>query len=331
MMQRAATATAQLAQLYAPIIDHLHDVERVFDRELVCDLPFVEELCDTVRSYRGKMLRPALLLLSGHATGTVTDAHHTLAAVVEMVHMATLVHDDVLDGADERRCQPTVGAIAGNEAAVLLGDFLISHAYHLCSSLSDQHASRSVASATNTVCEGELLQNHFCKRPALDESDYLEMVLRKTGALTGVACELGAWCSGADDDAVAALGRFGRTAGVAFQIVDDVLDIVGDPVEVGKTLGLDWTLGKMTLPVIHAMANAPAEVVSGIRSFFGTADRCGRDQLRTWLEEAGSIDYAISVARDQTTVALQSLESLPPSAAKASLSDLAEFIIARHF
>ncbi len=331
MIQRAETATIQLAQLYAPIVDHMREVERVFDGELVCDLPFVADLCDTVRSYRGKMLRPALLLLSGQATGTLTDAHHTLAAVVEMVHMATLVHDDVLDRADERRRQPTVGAIAGNEAAVLLGDFLISHAYHLCSSLGDQYASRSVARATNIVCEGELLQNHFCKRLAIDEAEYFEMILRKTGALTGVACELGAWGSGAEADVVAALGQFGQKAGVAFQIVDDVLDIVGDSAKVGKTLGLDWTLGKMTLPIIHALTHASQDVAADIRASLDAPERAGRDQLRTWLEETGSIDYAVSVARAYTAQALAGLEVLPPSEAKSSLSAMAGFIVVRHF
>ncbi len=330
MIQKAATVTSQLAQLYSPIAEHLRAVERVFDDELTCDLPFVVDLCDTVRSYRGKMLRPALLLLSGQATGDLTDAHHTLAAVVEMVHMATLVHDDVLDQADERRRQPTVGSIAGNEAAVLLGDFLISHAYHLCSSLDSQYASRRVAHATNIVCEGEMLQNHFCRCQEIDEEQYFEMILRKTGALTAVACELGAWCSGADADVVSALGQFGSQAGVAFQIVDDVLDIVGDPAEVGKTLGLDWSLGKQTLPLIHALAHAPSEAASGVRAALRVPEQADRSQLRAWLEETGSIDYALAVAREHTTKAMTGLDRLPSSEAKSSLSAMTDFIIARH-
>ena len=146
-----------LADLYAPVRDDLAAAAELIDDELASELPLVNTLCASVRSYGGKMLRPALLMLSGRATGELSESHRTLAAVIEMVHMATLVHDDVLDGADERRGQPTVCAVNGNVAAVLLGDYLISHAFHLCSSLCDQGASRRVGAATNTVCEGELL------------------------------------------------------------------------------------------------------------------------------------------------------------------------------
>lgn len=160
MIQKTETIQQTLSELYSPIQSDLKEVERIFDEELAGDLEFVDQLCDTVRSYRGKMLRPSLLLLVAKALGDIQPAHHTLAAVIEMVHMATLVHDDVLDEADQRRKQPTISNIVGNEAAVLLGDYLISHAFHLCSSLNSQDASRRIGATTNTVCEGELLQNH---------------------------------------------------------------------------------------------------------------------------------------------------------------------------
>jgi len=330
-MLKAADYTSQLTQLYAPIASDLRVVERVFDAELVCDLPFVMDLCETVRSYRGKMLRPALLLLCGQAGGGLRSEHHTLAAVVEMVHMATLVHDDVLDEADERRRQPTIGAIAGNEAAVLLGDFLISHAYHLCSSLDSQYASRRVAEATNTVCEGELLQNHYGGDLTPDEARYFDIVGRKTGALTAVACELGGAFAGASAEEVAGFRQYGLQAGIAFQIVDDVLDLAGDEGEVGKTLGRDWVLGKLTLPVIHCMKTAPADVQTRLRSALRDPSEFDRRQICTYLEVTGSIDHAISVARQYTAEALFGLRSLPPSEARASLEAMAEFIVGRRF
>jgi octaprenyl-diphosphate synthase len=248
-----------------------------------------------------------------------------------MVHMATLVHDDVLDGADERRRQPTVGAIAGNEAAVLLGDFLISHAYHLCSSLDSQFAARRVAQATNTVCEGELLQNHFSGDFEPDESRYYEIVRRKTGALTAVACELGAAFAGAHDDVTDGLRRYGMHAGVAFQIIDDVLDFVGDEAEVGKTLGRDCALGKPTLPVMHCLRESQPGAARALRRLLADPARTNRQQVLEQLQATGSIDFAVSVARAQTAEALACLDHLPETEARRSLEAMAAFIIRRRF
>jgi len=330
-MQKAADIASVLTELYAPVRDHLRAVEAVFDDELACDLPFVSELCDTVRSYRGKMLRPAMLLLSGRAAGSLTDRHVTLAAVVEMVHMATLVHDDVLDRAEERRRQPTIGAIAGNEAAVLLGDFLISHAYHLCSSLDSQYASRRVAAATNTVCEGELLQNHRAGDLELDESGYFDIVQRKTGVLTALACELGAVFAGAAELTFEAMRRYGLHTGVAFQIIDDVLDFVGDEEEVGKTLGLDCLMGKPTLPLIHCLRSLGPAKAAGLRDRLRQPNRIDRAQVMMHLEQTDSIEFAVSAARSHTDQALACLEHLPGGEARSSLESMAAFIIARRF
>ncbi|MHC4696560.1 MAG: polyprenyl synthetase family protein, partial [Planctomycetota bacterium] len=208
--------TLPLADLYSPIRDELGLVERIFDEELASEVPFVNDLCDRVRSYRGKMLRPALLLLSGRAAGSLSRTHATLGAVVEMVHVATLVHDDVLDEADERRGRASVNAVSGNVAAVLLGDYLISHAFHLCSGLESQYASRRIGATTNAVCEGELLQNQQRGNPDLGEPSYFELIRRKTGALTATSCELGAHEAGAEPGVVAALRSYGMSAGVAF-------------------------------------------------------------------------------------------------------------------
>ncbi|MCH9003493.1 MAG: polyprenyl synthetase family protein [Planctomycetes bacterium] len=321
--------TAPLADLYSSIRSDLREVERVFDKELVSDYRFVDDLCDRVRAYRGKMLRPALLLLAGKTCGCVSSNHHTLAAVIEMVHVATLVHDDVLDEADERRGQAPINSVEGNVAAVLLGDYLISHAYHLCSSLEDQTAARLIGATTNAVCEGELLQNRHRGDAGLSESTYFEIIERKTGALTATACELGALYAGADAEAVASLRSFGLAVGVAFQIVDDLLDIRGDRQEVGKSLGLDFSDGKLTLPTIHCLANAGPETAAALRSAVLGETTTGRDRLRRWLTETDSLGYASSVALEYISRARSALEILPPSDARSSLTAMAEFIIQR--
>ena len=317
-----------LGNWYAPIQDDLERTKLIFDKELVSDLSLVNEFCLRVRAYRGKMLRPALLLLSGKACRELTHEHHTLAAVVEMVHMATLVHDDILDEATERRKNPTICALAGNEAAVLLGDYLISHAYHLCSSLDSQYAARRVAATTNTVCEGELLQNH--RRGAdLSEADYLEIIRRKTASLTSLCCELGATYSGAPDASVSALRAYGTSLGMAFQVVDDVLDVVGERAKVGKTLGRDFDLGKLTIPTIHCLAHADEETVGQIMSIVSVESTRSNGKLLRWLEATDSIHYSRSVAERFADEAVQALAPLPTSDAKTSLIALAEFTVSR--
>lgn len=320
-----------LTDLYTPIRDEFAVVERIFDEEIASDLDFINDLCDTVRSYRGKMLRPAMLLLAGKATGELSNGHRTLAAVVEMVHMATLVHDDVLDEAAERRRRPTIASIAGNTAAVLLGDHLISHAFHLCSGLQSQYASRRIGATTNTVCEGELLQNYHRGDIGLTEKTYFEIIRRKTGALTAVSAELGGKLASAGDGLVRSLYSYGMSAGVAFQIIDDVLDIVGDESRVGKTLGLDLTGGNLTLPVIHCLAHADRSTAAALRDLLGCARLGGNEALRALLEQTQSIAYAVDTACRCVEDAVSQLDLVPHSDAKQSLVAMAEFIVARQF
>jgi octaprenyl-diphosphate synthase len=321
-------AVLSLPDIYAPIRDDLAAVERLFDAAIASDHPFINELCGTLCSYRGKMLRPALLLLTAKAWGQVAKSHRTLAAVIEMVHMATLVHDDVLDEADERRRQPAIRAVAGNTAAVLLGDYLISHAFHLCSTLDGSHACERIGATANTVCEGELLQNHHAGNSRLTESEYLAIVRCKTGALTATACELGASFAGADAGAVQEARSYGLHVGTAFQIVDDVLDLLGGAEETGKTTGRDYALGKMTLPLIHALGRADSAARAALLDRFGVAAADPR-RLRALLEATGSIDHALAEAARCITRALTCLETWPPGAARASLTTLAEFILRR--
>src|SRR5687767_3674404 len=284
-----STSLSSLTECIGP---QLAGVDELFRRELVSELGCVNTLVKHVARFRGKMLRPILLLLSGKACGELTDAHVTIATVVEMVHMATLVHDDVLDEAELRRKGATINHLRGNEAAVLLGDYLISHSYHLCSSLDSPLASRVIARTTNTVCEGELLQIDNRNNLDLDEETYLKIITLKTATLCATCCFLGAKFAGGSESQVAALKTYGRALGIAFQIQDDILDIVGDADTVGKTLGIDIEKGKMTLPMIHFMRTAPREHRLLLRSLLEGKEPDRAEKIRNLILPSKSIQYA---------------------------------------
>ncbi|HEY1379286.1 MAG TPA: polyprenyl synthetase family protein, partial [Gemmataceae bacterium] len=242
--------TRPSALLYAPIARDLDAVERVFADTIASPRPTLARMLEHLTHYRGKRLRPALLLLTARACGRVTAAHHVLGAVVEMVHTATLVHDDVLDEAGLRRHVPTVNAGWGNKASILLGDYLFTHAFHLTSTIGDARACELIGEATNRVCEGELHQTLQRGNLDLTEGEYFEIIDGKTAALTACCCRLGALYAGADADAVERLANYGRLLGLAFQVADDLLDLLGREDTAGKTLGTDLQQQKLTLPLI---------------------------------------------------------------------------------
>lgn len=318
-----------LAELTDCIADELPAVDQRFQQELRSSLPCVNTLVKHVSRFRGKMLRPMLVLLSGKAIGPIDDSHITLATVVEMVHMATLVHDDVLDEAELRRKGATINHLRGNEAAVLLGDYLISHSYHLCSSLGDQKASRLIAKTTNQVCEGELLQIENRNNLDLDELTYYQIITHKTASLCAACCTLGATYAGGDDEQVKALERFGLSIGTAFQIQDDVLDLVGTTATVGKTLGIDINKGKLTLPIIHFLQTAPQQHRQLLRSLLKDNEPDRVEKIRNLILPSDSIDYARRSAQRLIDRAIESLSILPASPARTALTTMAQFVIDR--
>ena len=325
-------------------LDHdLIEVRRRFAEELVSDLDCVNQLAEYVEQYHGKMLRPMLVLMTAMAVkpdAVRTDPRLlTAAAVVEMVHMATLVHDDVLDDAQMRRRGRTINLLKGNEAAVMLGDYLISHAYHLCSSLDQPAISRIVASATNTVCEGELLQLARRHDLSLDEPTYNTIITRKTASLTGACCRIAAVLSGCDPADADALYDYGETLGIAFQIIDDVLDLAGDPATVGKSLGRDLAKGKLTLPLIRAIqVSRGTERARLCDLITRQADPAlsepdalvGAERVRQYLNATDAMDYTRRSATARIEQAKSTLLShLPDSPARASLMQLADSVISR--
>jgi octaprenyl-diphosphate synthase len=318
-----------LALLNDVIGSELAAVEAAFEEELASDVACVNTLVKHVSRFRGKMLRPTLVLLSGRACGGVTEAHTVLATVVEMVHMATLVHDDVLDEAELRRKGATINHLRGNEAAVMLGDYLISHSFHLCSSLDSQFASRMIGRTTNQVCEGELLQIANRNNLELDEETYLEIITRKTASLCATCCMLGARYAGAGDVRVSQLELFGLSLGIAFQIQDDILDITGDAGSVGKTLGLDLEKGKLTLPLIHFLRTAPLEHRELMRSLLRSDDGDKVERVRNLVLPSGAVEYARARARQYVERAKGAVADLPPSEARSLLAAMADFVVAR--
>lgn len=309
----------------------LSEVEVRFAVELHSDITPVNDLVRHLEQYRGKMLRPTLLLLIGRAAANhaIEDTHRTLATVVEMAHMATLVHDDILDEAEVRRSTTTVNALRGNEAAVMLGDYLISHAYHLCSSLDSQAASRLIAAATDAVCEGELLQLSNRYNWSLDEHTYFQIIRRKTGALVGVACRLGAMFSGADKSACDAMSRFGIELGAAFQIIDDVLDLVGNQQVVGKSLGKDLEKGKLTLPLIHTLETAGPADRQKLVNLLRADDHDRAVEVGRIIAASPAIDHAKRRAAAIIATAKAQLQVLPAGDVRDLLASMADAVLTR--
>jgi octaprenyl-diphosphate synthase len=319
-----------VADLCGPIAADLDEVERILARELANRRPAVAAVVDHVRHYRGKRLRPMLLLLSARACGRVTPAHHTLGAVVEMIHTATLVHDDVLDDATVRRGVPTVNAAWGVQTSVLLGDYLFTHAYHLAATIGDARACQLIGAATDRVCEGELCQ--VLQRGNLDlrEEDYFDIIDGKTAELTACCCHLGAIYSGAAPEVTAGLERFGRRVGLAFQIADDLLDLLGDEETAGKSLGTDVEQQKLTLPLIHALASSPQGLAARIRQLLASPGNHKRAALRPLLAEADAFAYARSRAAGLAAQARGDLACLPASPCRSILEAITDRVVHRN-
>ncbi|MDP7029673.1 MAG: polyprenyl synthetase family protein [Phycisphaerales bacterium] len=308
----------------------LDAVSMVFDQHLASEFSPVNTLCIHTGRYRGKMLRPSLVLLSGMAMdGSPIEGasdHRTIAAVTEMIHMATLVHDDVLDESPIRRSAATLNALHGNEMAVILGDYLISNAFHLCSTVGDPAINARLGEITNMLCEGEIVQLANRENLDLSEDLYFSIVTNKTASLIGGCCELGGRLSGADTEKQAALYGFGRDLGIAFQITDDLLDLTADQKTLGKTVGRDLDMGKLTLPLIRALRDG--DDARGISAL--VQDRC-HAQLQERLHEDGWFESAQHSAVERVESAKQHLDGLPDNAATTMLRLMADAVIQRRF
>jgi octaprenyl-diphosphate synthase len=314
--------------LYVPIAGDLEEVERILAATLQGSRPCVAPLLAHLRHYRGKRLRPVLVLLTARACGRVTAAHHILAAVVEIIHTATLVHDDVLDHAAVRRHLPTINARWGNQTSILLGDYLFTHAFHLASSV-DARACRLIGETTNRVCEGELQQGSQRGNLALSEEEYLDIIDGKTAELTACCCCIGALYGDAAPGVVESLTRFGRWLGLAFQIADDLLDLVGEERTTGKSLGSDVEQQKLTLPLIRLLSSVPAESATLLRQLLSSPGNHKRETLLPYFAQSDALAYATRRAEEFAARARAELSCLAPSSCRTILETLPEWVVHR--
>ena len=316
-------------RLYAPIAAELAASEDLLRGELTSDDPFVDGLVKHAFRLGGKRLRPALVLLSGKAVGRLSRDHIVLAAVLEMIHTATLVHDDVLDEASIRRHRETINAKNDNEASVLVGDFLFTHSFYLASSLETTYACRTIGRATNIVCAGELRQINSRGNFDLTEAEYLSIIEAKTAELCACCCRLGGHYAGANTAAEDALDRYGRNLGIAFQIADDMLDLVGDEESMGKSLGTDLEKQKLTLPLIRLLSQSTPSERAEICEILSAPSRADRGQITLWLERGDALTYARDMARAYADQARLEAKILPAGEARDVLVALSELVVSR--
>jgi len=323
---------AQLTKLLSPISRDLERMRAVLVEQLTDASAAVRDMTDHVGRFRGKQLRGALVLLSGEVCGNRSDEHATVAAIVEMIHLATLVHDDVLDGADVRRRVASVNTRWDNQVAILLGDFMYARAFNLSTELSSRLVSRLLSDATRRLCAGEIEGSTRRYDFEMDQASYESIAAAKTATLYSAACELGARYPEGVPGHFESLREFGHEIGLAFQIVDDCLDLKGTQAVVGKSVGNDVEDGKVTLPVLHIYSSAPEDVRARIRDIYMTP---GLENRAVALREAcdldPGIDYAMARAEELVESALTRLSAFPPGPAKDALGTLGSFVLDRRW
>jgi len=319
-----------LAALNALIEADMRAVDAVVRARLNSDVVLVRQVAEYIISAGGKRLRPALVLLSAGALGYRGTHHHVLAAVVEFIHTATLLHDDVVDESALRRGRATANAMFGNAASVLVGDFLYSRAFQMMLTVDDMRVMRVLADATNIIAEGEVLQLMNCHNADIAVDQYLQVIRFKTAKLFEAAARLGAMMGGASPEVESDLANYGMHLGTAFQLIDDVLDYSGEEASTGKHIGDDLAEGKPTLPLIHVMQHGNAEQSDSVRN---AIEHGGRDDFPAVFEAIHATD-ALGVTRRQAEAeidkAITALRALPDSTYRESLLQLARFAIARN-
>ncbi|HEX5803532.1 MAG TPA: polyprenyl synthetase family protein [Azospira sp.] len=306
-------------------------VDAVIRQRLHSEVVLVRQVAEYIIQSGGKRLRPALVLLAAGALGYRGTHHHDLAAVVEFIHTATLLHDDVVDESALRRGRDTANAMFGNAASVLVGDFLYSRAFQMMVAIDDMRVMRVLSDATNVIAEGEVLQLMNCHDADVDEARYLQVIRYKTAKLFEAAAQLGAILGKASPAIEAGLAAYGMHLGTAFQIIDDVLDYSGAEAETGKHLGDDLAEGKPTLPLIHVMLHGTAEQAALVRN---AIEQGGRDDFAAVLaavRSSGALAHARKAAEAEAARAADAISELPPSQYKESLLQLSAFAVSRSF
>jgi octaprenyl-diphosphate synthase len=309
-------------------MDAMDEVIRV---KLHSDVVLVRQVGEYIINSGGKRLRPALVILSAGAFGYTGKYHHNLAAIIEFIHTATLLHDDVVDASELRRSKATANALFGNAASVLVGDFLYSRAFQMMVEVNNMRIMQVLADATNTIAEGEVLQLLNCRNPDVKEENYLQVIQYKTAKLFEAATRLGAiLCSvtPAEEESMAA---YGMHLGTAFQLTDDMLDYSGDYHDTGKNLGDDLAEGKPTLPLIYAMKTGSEEQATIVRNAIKQGGEGGLQAVLDVIQKTDALDYTRQKAEAESSMASAAISSLPNSNYKECLLQLATFAVARNY
>ncbi len=312
------------------IENELKKVEEQFEKHLKTETPLIHKVADYVISSGGKRIRPILLIVASKLCGYEGDDHISLAAVIEFIHTATLLHDDVVDNAPLRRGRASANTIFGNEASVLVGDYLFAKSFKILSDINNIKVIKSYSDATTLMAEGEVKELVKTADIKTDEKDYLDIIIKKTAVLFACASEIGAIIAGKEENFARKLYDYGLNIGIAFQLMDDALDYISDK-EFGKFIGNDLKEGKLTLPLIHTIERANKDEKEVITNIIYKKKLASKD-LKTVLslvKSYGSIDYTISKAKDAIKQAKKDLDIFPDSKYKNSLIDIADYIIER--
>jgi len=321
----------QLDSVRSLIDADMQAVDALIRRRLDSDVVLIRQIAEYIIGGGGKRLRPALVLLAAGALGYQGAHHHELAAVVEFIHTATLLHDDVVDESDLRRGRKTANAEFGDAASVLVGDFLYSRAFQMMVGVQSMRVMQVLADATNTIAEGEVLQLLNAHNASIDERVYLDVVRRKTAKLFEAAAQLGAVLGKADAALEEGLATYGRHLGTAFQLIDDVLDYSGDAAETGKNIGDDLNEGKPTLPLIRVIQRGSAEDAALVRRAIEEGGREGFESVLEAIRHTDALAYAREKAEQEVRLACEALSPLANSKHKQSLLELARFAVERSY
>lgn len=313
------------------VADEFSAVNQLIIDQLHSDVDLVENIGHHLIDAGGKRLRPLMVLLTCKALGYSEQQHLSLAAIIEFIHTATLLHDDVVDTSNLRRGRPTANAEWGNAPSVLVGDFLYSRAFQIMVSIGNMDIMAILSNTTNVIAEGEVQQLINAKNPDLSEAAYLDVINKKTAVLFAAACETGAVLSGASAQQRTALKEYGLQIGIAFQLVDDALDYQGDAQTLGKNIGADLSEGKPTLPLIYAMDKGSEEQRTLIRHAIEQCDVSKLSAIIGIVQTTGALDYTFDCAKKAVQAALLQLQLLPESEYRTAMHQVAEFAIDRTY
>ncbi|WP_341263303.1 octaprenyl diphosphate synthase [Morganella morganii] len=317
-------------QIIALIADDMTAVNQKIQKQLTSDVSLINQLGYYIISGGGKRIRPMIAVLTGRALGYDGDKHIQVAALIEFIHTATLLHDDVVDESDMRRGKQTANEVFGNAASVLVGDFIYTRSFQMMTDLDSMRVLKLMSEATNVIAEGEVLQLMNCNDPDISEADYMQVIYSKTARLFEAASQSAAILAGATPEQEKALQDYGRFLGTAFQLIDDVLDYDADNATLGKNTGDDLDEGKPTLPLLHAMHNGNAEESALIRQAIEQGN--GRhllEQVLATMKRCGSLAYTYARAEEEADKAIAALSALPDSQYKDALAGLAHIAVRR--